>query len=104
MLTNNVTEVFYVSDMASIPKKWKDKSTKTMSSGQPKRHVVLLGKRIVGVEDITDEDEYNQFDDLPPFTVDVDISVLCDSKQPPYVRADHNEGTLVKTKYINLCT
>ena len=91
--------------MASIPKKQKDKSTKASSSDQTKHQVILLGKRrIVRVEDVTDEDEYNQFDEVPPFTVDVDISVLCDSEQPPYVRTDHNEGTLVKTKYINVCT
>ena len=77
MLTNNVTQVFYVPDMASIPKKRKDKSTKTSSSDQPKHHMVLPSKRrIIGVEDVTDEDEYNQFDDLPPFKVDVDITVL----------------------------
>ena len=74
-----------------------------MSTDQTKHHVVLPGgRRIIGVEDITDEDEYNQFDDLPPFAVDVDIIVLCDSEQPPYVRTDHNKGTLVKTKYINV--
>ena len=101
MLANNVTQVFYVPDMASIPKKRKDKSTKTSSSDQTKRHVVLPGKRrIVGVEGDTDEDE----DYYKQRHVDVDISVLCDSEQPPYVRTDHNEGILVKTKYINVCT
>ena len=67
--------------------------------------MVLPGKRrIIGVEDVTYEDEDNQFDKLPPFAVDVDISVLCDSEQPPYIHTDHNEGTLVKIKYINVCT
>ncbi|GJY31184.1 uncharacterized protein Tco_0414679 [Tanacetum coccineum] len=33
-------------------------------------HIVLHGKRrIVGVENVVDEDEYNQFDELPPFSI-----------------------------------
>ena len=32
------------------------------------------------VEDITDEYEYNQFDNLPPLAVDVDITILCDNE------------------------
>ncbi|GKB05916.1 ulp1 protease family, C-terminal catalytic domain-containing protein [Tanacetum coccineum] len=35
-------------------------------------HIVLHSKRsIVGVDDVVDEDEYNQFDELPPFSIGV---------------------------------
>jgi hypothetical protein len=37
----------------------------------------LKGKRkIVGVEDVVDEEEYNQIDALPPFSEDMTISTI----------------------------
>ncbi|XP_071694674.1 uncharacterized protein [Rutidosis leptorrhynchoides] len=55
ILAKLVTQVFFIED----PK----------DSGW---HVVQYGKRqIVGVENIVDEDEYDQFDELPPFSVGV---------------------------------
>ena len=73
VLANDVTQVFYVKDMESKPKKNQRKS-----DDEPKRHIVLLGKRkIIGVEDISDKSEdFDQFDDRPPFSVDVDPSIL----------------------------
>ena len=50
VLANDVAQVFYVKDMSTQPRKRKDKKTNT-SCGEPKRHIVLSGKRnIVGVE------------------------------------------------------
>nr|DAA02097.1 TPA_exp: transposase [Oryza sativa] len=50
VLANDVTQVFYVKDMSS-------KGKKGRGHDEPKRHVVHPGKRkIVGVEDKTDED------------------------------------------------
>ena len=73
------------------------------SSEQPKRHVVLKGKRrIVGVEDVVDEQEYNQFDELPSFGQDVHVNLITDNIDAPYVRHDHEEGMVVQTKYVNL--
>ena len=59
-------QVFYVKDMANKPKKNQGKS-----DDEPKRHIVLPGKRkIIGVEDILDKSEdFDQFDDRPPFSV-----------------------------------
>ena len=95
--------------MASIPqKKMKDKANRAKkrkkadtTSDQSTRQVVLKGKqRIVGVEDVIDktgEEEYNQFDEIPLFAVEVDISVLqCEGDQDPSIRTDHNEGMIVK--------
>jgi hypothetical protein len=75
VLANDVTQVFYVKDMSSKPKKDKSsKSTKDKSQyDEPKRHIVLAGKRkIVGVDDVTDEEEYNKAEDMTPFIADVD--------------------------------
>nr|GFD14813.1 hypothetical protein [Tanacetum cinerariifolium] len=55
-------------------------------------HVILYRKRhIVGVENVEDEDEYDQFDELPPFSIGITPSnnVLDDTA---YLRSDHNEG------------
>ncbi|GJY50505.1 ulp1 protease family, C-terminal catalytic domain-containing protein [Tanacetum coccineum] len=55
ILAKQATQVFYVEDP-------KDKRS----------HIVLQSKRsIVGVDDVVDEDEYNKFDELPPFSIGV---------------------------------
>nr|CAE76028.1 B1292H11.14 [Oryza sativa Japonica Group] len=93
VLANDVTQVFYVTDMSRKGKKGK-------GPDEPKRHVVLPGKRkIVGVEDKTDED-YDQFDGQPPFTVTIDPSILLSNKDTPYSYSDHKEGTIVRRKYV----
>ncbi|XP_071708293.1 uncharacterized protein [Rutidosis leptorrhynchoides] len=77
ILSKLVTQVFYVEDPNDS--RW---------------HVVQHGKRrIVGVDNVVDEEEYDQFDELPPFSVGIesrkevlnDIDVL-------YFRDDHHEG------------
>ena len=97
-----MTQVFYMKDMSSKPpiKKGADKSI----DNEPKRHIVLPGKRkIVGVEDKTDiSEDYDQFDDLPPFSVKVDPSLLLAEEDAPYLRHDHNHRTFVKRKVINV--
>ena len=55
VLANDVAQVFYVKDMSTKPKKRKNMQTTNTSDDEPKRHLVLSGKRnIVGVEDKTD--------------------------------------------------
>ncbi|GJU85087.1 uncharacterized protein Tco_1292633 [Tanacetum coccineum] len=57
-------------------------------------HIVLHGKRrIVGVENVVDEDEYDKFDELPPFSIGASSSndVIDDTT---YLRSDHDEGIL----------
>ena len=99
ILTKDVTQVFYAKDMASKPKKNQGKS-----NDEPKRHIVLPGKRkIIGVEDISDKSEdFDQFDDCPPFSVDVDTSILLSKEDAPYLCLDHDQGTFVKRKVINV--
>jgi hypothetical protein len=105
VLAKDVTQVFYVKDMSSKPKKKSNKTPEADKAGnEPKRHIVLPGKRkVVGVEDISDNSEdYDQIDDLPPFSVDVDPSILLSKEDTPYLRCDHAQGTFVKRKIINV--
>jgi hypothetical protein len=60
VLAKDVTQVFYVKD--------------PNLSNKEEHHIVLQGKRkIVKVDDVVDEEEYNQFDVLPPFGEDITI-------------------------------
>ena len=92
-------QVFYVKDMANKPKKNQGKS-----DDKPKRHIVLPEKRkIIGVEDISDKSEdFDQFADRPPFSVDVDPSILLSKEDAPYLCHDHDQGTFIKRKVINI--
>ena len=47
-------------------------------------------KRIVGVENVVDEEEYNQFDELPPFGDGIRLEEP--SEEGSYMRVDHHEG------------
>ena len=64
VLANDVAQVIYVKDMSTKPRK-KDKEANT-SYDEPKRHIVLSGKRnIVGMDDKTDKSEdYEKFDEI----------------------------------------
>ena len=43
-----------------------------------------------------------RFDNLPPFSVDIDPSILLSKEDTPYLRRDHAQGTFVKKKIINV--
>ena len=105
VLAKDVTQVFYVQDMSSKPRKDKsrNKSSFVGAGDEAKRHIVLAGKRkIVGADDVTDEEEYNKVEDMTPFAVEVDTSILLAEEEAPYARHDHNEGTIVKRTIVNI--
>ena len=85
--------------MSSKPKKGINKQ-----KNEPKRHIVLSGKRIiVGVEDKTDlSEEYNNFVAIPPFEVNADSCILLANDDAPFLRRDHNLGTFVKRKSVTV--
>ena len=56
----------------------------------------------MGVDDVTDEEEYNKVEDMTPFAVEVDTSILLAKEEAPYARHDHNEGTIVKRTIVNV--
>jgi hypothetical protein len=82
-----VAQVFYVKDMSSNLRKRKDKQTNT-SYDEPKRHIVLSGKRnIVGLEDKTElSEDYNKFYEIPPFRVNTDPSILLNNEDALWLR------------------
>ena len=56
-------------------------------------YIVLAGKRkIMRVDDVTDEEEYNKVEDMTSFTVEVDTSILFAEEEAPYACHDHMKG------------
>jgi hypothetical protein len=83
VLAKDVTQVFYVKDPDP--------------ANREEHHIILQGKRkIVGVKDVVDEEEYNQFDALPPFGEDIIIPTIDDTKEPTYIRCDHDKVIIVR--------
>jgi hypothetical protein len=82
VLASTVAQVFYIFD----PK-------------DEKKHIVVPGKqRVVGVDNVDDEEEYNQFDEVP-FIVDTTRINIIETKISysnviPYARTD-GEGKLI---------
>lgn len=96
VLAKDVIQVFYVMDMSTKPKR-KLQTNDVPSETVPKRHIVLPGKqKVMGVEDINDEEDYDQLQDAPPFSVHVDTSTLLANEDAPYLRSVHNKGRIVK--------
>ena len=65
-----------------------------------KKHIVIPGKqRLVGVENVEDQDEYNQYDEVPffvdPKRLEVLEAKLSYSAGVPYIRT-HAEGKVVQ--------
>ncbi|KAK1368429.1 hypothetical protein POM88_034521 [Heracleum sosnowskyi] len=55
----------------------------------------LCGKRrILGIDDVVDEEEYNQFDENPPFSTGLPNSYEDEMFDTNYTRNDHDEGIL----------
>jgi hypothetical protein len=88
VLAKDVTQVFFVKDPDPANKE--------------EHRIVLQGKRkIVGVEDVGDEEEYNQFDALPPFGEDITIPAIDDTEEPTYIRHDHDEAIIVRWSILS---
>ena len=83
VLAKDVMQVFYVKNPDPANKE--------------ECHVVLKGKkRIAEVENVIDEENYNQFNMLPLSGGDVDLGLIEDTDEPPYICCDHNEGRIIK--------
>jgi hypothetical protein len=97
VLAADVNQVFYVKDMSTKQKRGKNDNK---STNEPKRHIVLSGKRnIVGIEDKSDiSEDYERDDRITPFNVTKDPSILINAEDTPWLRQDHDQGTYVKKK------
>ncbi|XP_074327543.1 uncharacterized protein LOC141665458 [Apium graveolens] len=79
ILATQVKQVFYIRDPADV--RWS---------------IVLQGKRrIIGVDNVEDEEEYNQFDENPPFSIGLQTTSIEDSTDISYARNDHDEGVWI---------
>ena len=81
VLVKDVQQVFYVPDIVRTT-----------------RHIVLPGKRrIVGVHNAVDEEEFNQFDEISPFAT-CELPRLTANDKTLYLHIDHNEKICVRSK------
>ncbi|XP_019168110.1 PREDICTED: uncharacterized protein LOC109163850 [Ipomoea nil] len=83
ILASHAKQVFYVSD--PVDNKWS---------------IVLQSKRsIVGVGDVLDEEEYDHFDETPPFSIGFQsLPLEEDNLEISYMRSDHEEGLWVDNR------
>jgi hypothetical protein len=75
MLAKHVAQVFYVTDTTN------------------KRLMVVIPRkqRIIGVENANDEEEFDQFDEIPPFVTSMIKPRKPLANEAPYLRNDHHE-------------
>jgi hypothetical protein len=101
ILVADVNQVFYVKDMSTKPKRGKNDDK---SINEPKRHIILSGKRnIVGIEDKSDmSEDYERDDRILPFSVTKGLSILLNAEDTPWLRHDHNQGSYVKKKFTTV--
>ena len=58
--------------------------------------VVLKGKRkFIGVDGVTDEEDYMGYQEMPAFWANVPLPILKEGDEPAYVWLDHNEALIV---------
>ncbi|MVG17165.1 DUF4216 domain-containing protein, partial [Aeromonas jandaei] len=102
VLAMDVSQVFYMKDMSTKPKRGKNDNNSIVN--EPKRHIVLSGRRnIMGIEDKSDmSEDYERDDRIPPFSVTKDPSILLNIEETPWLRHDHNQGTYVKKKITSV--
>jgi hypothetical protein len=88
ILVNDVAQVFYVNDMSFKPKEKRKHKEPNTSCDEPKRHIVLSGKiKIMGVVDKTDmSEDYNKFDEIPQFRMNIDPSIMLNGEDAPWLR------------------
>jgi hypothetical protein len=75
MLAKHVAQVFYVLDTTN-----------------KRLNVVIPGKcRIIGVKNAIDEEEFDQFDEIPPFITSMIKPRIPSTNEAPYLHNDHHE-------------
>jgi hypothetical protein len=80
VFANDVEQVFYVLDLAK--KNW---------------YVVMPGKKDCGIENVVEEEEYNQFDEIPSFDTSYKLQLVGTNKTL-YLRSDHSEKSIYRNE------
>jgi hypothetical protein len=75
MLAKHVAQVFSVPD----------------TTNKRLKVVILRKQQIIGVENAVDEEEFDQFDEIPPFVTSVIKPRIPLTNKAPYLRNDHHE-------------
>jgi hypothetical protein len=75
VLAKRVTQVFYV----------------TGTTNKRLKVVIPRKRRIIGVNNAVDEEEFDQFDEIPPFITSMIKRRIPSSKDIPYLRNNHHE-------------
>ena len=80
VLTKDVLQIFYAGD----------------NKTKGKLKVVLEEKRkIIGVDGVTDEEDYRGYQEMPAFGANVPLPILEEGDEPAYVWHDHAETLIV---------
>ena len=80
VLAKDVMQIFYIGD----------------NKTKAKLKVVLKGKRkIVGVDGVTDKEDYMGYQEMPAFGTNVPQPILKEGDELAYVRCDHDEALIV---------
>jgi hypothetical protein len=75
VLVKDITQVFYVPD----------------TTNKRLKVVISRKRRIIRVENAVDEEEFDQFDEIPPFVTSIIKSKIPSANEASYMRNDHHE-------------
>jgi hypothetical protein len=75
VLAKHVTQVFYVPD----------------TTNKILKVVIPRKRQIVKVKNVVDEEEFDQFDEIPPFAISMINPRIPLPNETPYLRNDHHE-------------
>jgi hypothetical protein len=75
VLAKHITQVFYILD----------------TTNKRLKVVIPRKRRIIEVENAVDEEEFDHFDEIPPFITSMIKPRIPSSKDIPYLRNDHHE-------------
>jgi hypothetical protein len=75
MLAKHVAQVLYILD----------------TTNKRLKVVIPRKQRIIGVENAIDEEEFDQFDEIPPFITSMIKPRIPSANDAPYLRNDHQE-------------
>ena len=79
VLAKDVMQIFYAGD----------------NKTKAKLKIVLEGKmKIVSVDEVTDEEDYKGYQEIPEFRTNVPLPILEEGDEPAYVQRDHNEALI----------